>query len=388
LCLQGCCIALNVGSISAIVPAIAQEFGVSAFTVGRVNWAYMLPYGVCALFYGPLTRLFHNRQINIATFSLFAVFSFLSGCAAGYRALFVFRFLVGVFAGATTPLVLIYLADRVAAEKRGKYIGLFFSATFAADLTGLFLSGLVSWRWMFFIPAGLAVVTAALTALFFPRTETQRHAAQSRYIEALAQPAIWRAFAYIFLVSLFYHGVRQWLGVYFVQGLGWEQLRVSLALTLCGLAGIFGEAFGGLSADRKGRLPTLKAGGLLMLAAVGALIFLQTAWVIPVLMLIWGFGWAINHAGMSTFLTDLDKRFMKEISSLNSSVRFVAGGVGVLVGGALFQQSFRLGFFVYTIFFGLLFLATDAILIKRKQFLRCSGNCFGAERESGAVRGR
>ncbi len=366
LCLQGCCIAFNVASISAIVPAIAQEFGISAFTVGRVNWAYMLPYGICALFYGPLTRLFHNKQINVATLSLFAVFSVLSGCAVGYRALFVFRLLVGVFAAATTPLVLIYLADRISPEKRGKYVGFFFSATFMATLVGLILSGLISWRWMFFIPAGIAVAAVVLTALYFPKTETQRDAPQSRYIEALAQPAIWRAFAYIFLISLFYHGVRQWLGVYFVKDLGWQQVWVSMALTLGALAGVFGEALGGLSADKKGRLPTLKAGVLMMTVTMGLLIFFRSVWTVPILMLTWGFGWTINHAGMSTFLTDLDSRFMKEISSLNSSVRFVAGGLGVLIGGALFQQSFRLGFFVYMIFFGLLFLATDTILKIKK----------------------
>jgi len=366
LCLQGCCIAFNVGSISAIVPAIAQDFGISDFVAGRINWAYMLPYGICALFYGPLTRLFHNKQINVATLSLFAVFSFLSGCAVGYRALFVFRFLVGVFAAATTPLVLIYLADQAAQERRGTFVGFFFSATFMATLLGLFLSGLISWRWMFFIPSLLALVAVLLTALFFPETQTQRYAAQSRYIEALRQPVIWRAFAYIFLVSLFYHGVRQWLGVYFARDLGWRQFWVSMALTLGSLAGVFGEALGGLSADKKGRLPTLKAGVLLMTGATGLFIFLRTAWAIPVLMLAWGFGWTINHAGMSTFLTDLDKPFMKEISSLNSSVRFVAGGLGVLIGGALFRQSFRLGFFVYMIFFGLLFLATDAILKTKK----------------------
>ena len=351
-------------SISAIVPSIAQDFGISDFIVGRINWVYMLPYGVCALFYGPLTRLFHNKQISMVTLALFALFSFLSGCAMGYRSLFVCRFLVGIFAGATTPLVLIYLADRVPAAQRGKFVGLFFSATFVADLVGLFLSGMIPWRWMFFIPAVLAVATAALTVRFFPETETHRHAAQSRYIEALRQSAVWRAFVYIFLLSVFYHGVRQWLGVYFARDLGWMQFRVSMVLTLGGLAGIFGEALGGLASDRKGRVPTLKFGVLLMTLSVGMLMFLKSVWAIPLLMLMWGFGWTMNHAGMSTFLTDLDKRFMKEISSLNSSVRFVAGGLGVVVGGAVMQQSFRIGFFVYTIFFGLLFLATDTILVR------------------------
>ncbi|MDD5019879.1 MAG: hypothetical protein PHS61_05615, partial [Candidatus Omnitrophica bacterium] len=53
LCLQGFCIAFNVASVSAIVPAIASDFGISDFVAGRINWAYMLPYGIMALLYGP-----------------------------------------------------------------------------------------------------------------------------------------------------------------------------------------------------------------------------------------------------------------------------------------------------------------------------------------------
>jgi predicted MFS family arabinose efflux permease len=324
----------------------------------------MLPYGLFALAYGPLTRLFNNKHINVASLLLFALFSFGSAVAASYPALFVFRFLAGVVAAATTPLVLIYIADRAPAREKGKYIGLYFSATFVADLLGLFLSGLVPWRVMFYIPASLGVVAAALTAKFFPMTLSGKGEIVLRYPAALRQPAIWRAFAYVFLISIFYHGVRQWLGVYFDQEIGMDQRWVSWTLTVGGLAGIIGEAWGGFLSDKKGRLPTLKVGVLLMVAAVSCLIVWRAPFFLAAVVFAWGIGWTMNHAGLSTHLTDLDPRYMKEISSLNSSVRFVAGGLGVVLGGWIMQQSFTLGFMIYALFLLVLFLLTEKILGK------------------------
>jgi predicted MFS family arabinose efflux permease len=325
----------------------------------------MLPYGLCALFYGPLTRRFENRHIAVASLFLFALFSFLSGIAADYPSLFVFRFLVGVFASATTPLVLIYIADHAKESGRGRVVGLYFSVTFIADLAGLFLSAIVPWRVMFFIPAVLGVGTAVLTAMYFPSTLAGKGDTSSRYLKAFKDPNILRVFIYIFLISVLYHGVRQWLGVYFDQELGLKQFFVSMILALASLAGIVGEAVGGFSSDKRGRVPTLKFGIFLMTLCVALLIFVRSFVLLPVLMLLWGFGWTMNHAGLSTFLTDLDKRFMKEISSLNSSVRFIAGGLGVVVGGWIMQRSFTQGFIIYGVLLLGMFLFTDKLLLKK-----------------------
>ncbi|MDD5574924.1 MAG: MFS transporter, partial [Candidatus Omnitrophica bacterium] len=303
LCLQGFCIAFNVASVSAIVPAIASDFGISDFVAGRINWAYMLPYGIMALLYGPLTRVFENRHIAVASLLCFSVFSFLSGIAADISQLFVYRFLVGIFAAAITPLSLIYIADHAPQDGRGKAVGLFFSATFIADLSGLFLSGIIPWRAMFFIPAVLGALTAFLTARHFPATLAGKDQVGVRYAEAFRDRRILAAFAYIFLISMLYHGVRQWLGVYFAQELGLRQFLVSMVLTMASIAGIFGEALGGFLSDRQGRIPTLKMGLFLMILSLGILIFFKAVAALFVILLVWGLGWTMNHAGLSTHLT-------------------------------------------------------------------------------------
>jgi predicted MFS family arabinose efflux permease len=82
-------------------------------------------------------------------------------------------------------------------------------------------------------------------------------------------------------------------------------------------------------------------------------------------MIIWGLGGTFNHVGLSTILTDLPKAFVNESASLNSSVRFLAGGLGALVGGFLMQRSFTLGFSIFgLLLLGLIFI--EDFLLKPK----------------------
>ncbi|MFC1703689.1 MFS transporter [Candidatus Omnitrophota bacterium] len=343
-CLIGIIIAFNVASISAIVPSVARDLGHPEFVVGKIIWAYMIPYGVCALFYGPLSRRFSIKSILITCLSLFSVFSFFSGFANSFNSLFAYRFIVGIFASAMTPLTLLYISHRFDTNKRGKAVGTFFSITFASSLAGLFLSGLINWRFIFFIPAVISTATVIVILNVFPKLSIKIEDQKSRYIQALKTGKIMRVFLYIFSISFLYHLARQWMGVYFDNKYFLSQFAISSLLTLVSFAGIFGEFFGGRLADKKGRIFTLVTGVLLMSASLlllpisGAIIFLA------VIMLIWGLGWTINHSGLCAYLTDLPKPYMQEVSSLNSSVRFISGGLGVALGGLLIQKSFTLTF--------------------------------------------
>ena len=161
-CVIGTIIAFNVAAISAIVPSAARELHRPDFVTGTIIWAYMIPYGICALIYGPLSRRFAMKHILLVCLTLFSLFSFLSATAHTLPSLFVYRFVVGIFASAMTPLTLIYIAHRFDAQRRGKAVGTFFSITFISSLTGLFLSGIMPWRTIFLIPAVVSIVTVVL----------------------------------------------------------------------------------------------------------------------------------------------------------------------------------------------------------------------------------
>lgn len=348
---------------AALIPSIAKDFAVSEFLAGKIVWLYMLPYGLTALLYGPLVRLFDAKAIELWCLSLFSLANLIVGLSRNLTSLFIARFFMGVFGASVIPLALILISRYISAQERGKYVGLFFGITFVASLTGLFLSGILFWRLIFIIPAILGFILCIHIYFYLPSFKKDTGRFKINYLNAFRQKAILRLFIYIFFISLFYHGIQQWLSVYFSKRFGLEQFLISMLITLTSFAGIFGEVLGGRLADKIGRLKTMNLGIYLMILSVFCLKFKAPFIFLAGLMFIWGLGWTFNHAGLSTLLTDLPQEFLNEVASLNSSVRFISGGIGASLAGVLLQKSFNLGFLILGSGLVLLFIFSKHLLM-------------------------
>jgi len=344
LCIEGAVLSFNVAACAALVPAIAREFGVAAFVAGRAVWLYMIPYGVAALVYGPLVRAFDAKKVESVCFLLFCLANLLAALSHNIGIFFWARFLMGLFGASVIPLALILISRHIGSGRRGRFVGIFFSATFVASLLGLFLSGFLQWRLLFLIPGIIGLLLWINMLLYLPSFGRESGNISFNYPAALKDMAVAGIFAYILLISLLYHSIQQWLGVYFSERFYFSQFTTSMLITLTSLSGIFGEAAGGYLSDKIGRLRTVDLGIALMALAVLGLIFRSPLYAIAMAMVIWGLGWTFNHAGLSTMLTDLPEDFLNEAASLNSSVRFVSGGIGVALGEFLLRRSFGLGF--------------------------------------------
>lgn len=362
LCLEGAVLSFNVAAAAALVPSIAQEFGVEQFLAGQIVWLYMLPYGMAALIYGPLVRVFDAKKIEIVCLVLFSLANMLAALSQNISALFLARFLMGVFGASVIPLVLILIAHYASEKERGKMVGAFFGATFIASLLGLFLSGVINWRLIFLIPGILGFLLTGLIYFYLPSFKQEGGAFKLNYFAALKSRRVLLIFTYIFLVSLLYHGAQQWLGVYFSKSLKLNQFAISMLITLTSLSGIFGEVIGGRLSDSLGRLKTMNLGLVFMILSVFILIFKLPIFILAITMIAWGLGWTFNHAGISTMLTDLPREFINEAASLNSSVRFISGGLGVAFSGLLMQKSFTSGYmFLGTCLLSLLIFSKKVI---------------------------
>lgn len=349
LCLEGAVLSFNVAASAAVVPSISKDFGVSAFLAGRAVWFYMLPYGMAALLYGPLIRWLDAKRVELVCLFCFSLANLFAGLAKSINALFLARFLMGLFGASVIPLALIIISRKVESQKRGRKVGIFFGSSFIASLLGLFLSGIVNWRWIYLIPCLLGFILWLHMYFYLPSFAPEKSSMQFNYLAALKNKTLLAIFSYIFMVSLLYHGVQQWLGVYFYRSFNLHQFVISMLITLTSLSGIFGEVLGGWFADILGRIKTVNLGILLMLFSILFLILLKVGviFVLALIMIIWGLGWTFNHAGLSTILTDLPDEFLNESASLNSSVRFISGGLGAALGGWLFTKSFPLGFIIF-----------------------------------------
>jgi predicted MFS family arabinose efflux permease len=368
LCLEGAILSFNVAACAALIPSISVDFKVAPFITGRIIWIYMLAYGIAALAYGPLVRVFDAKNIKLICFLIFSLANLWVGLSQNITSLFMARFLMGVFGASVIPLVLILIANQVESHKRGRRIGIFFSATFLASLSGLFLSGILNWRLIFLIPAIAGFILWINMYFYLPNFSCQSRMPQNagkseekiqlNYLAILKDKRAVSIFTYIFLISIFYHGTQQWLSVYFSTKLNLGQFLISMLITLTSLSGILGEVIGGFLSDIIGRIKIVNSGTILMMISIFLLIFRMPPIILAIIMFFWGLGWTFNHAGISTMVTELPKKFLNESASLNSSIRFTSGGLGVVIGGWLMQKSFTLGFLVFGFcLLGLLFFS-------------------------------
>ena len=195
------------------------------------------------------------------------------------------------------------------------------------------------------MPAVFAAINLILVILLFDFKSKSSYDFDVNYLHVLKDTRISRIFAYILVLSLVYHGIYNWLGVYF-SSLNFKQLEVSLLLSLVGFSGIFGQPFGGWVTDKMGRgfAATLGLCGLSLITFL--LIKPFSFYYLAFLLLVFGISWTMNHNAVSTVLTDFPDKLRPELASLNSAVRFASGGLGVGLAGVFMQRSFSLTFWV------------------------------------------
>jgi len=347
LCLEGAVLSFNVAAAAALIPSIAAEFALSQFIVGKIVWLYMIPYGLAAFLYGPLVRAYDARKVELTCMFLFSLANLFAGLSQNITLLFIARFLMGLFGASVIPLGLIIIGRHIEQNRRGSYIGMFFGFTFIASLLGLFLSGIINWRLIFIIPAACGLILWSAMFFYLPSFKEDLENFRFGYLGAFKNKKLVRIFIYIFLISLIYHAVQQWLGVYFSTQLFLNQFTISILITLTALSGIFGEFWGGSLADKLNRQKVVSLGIMEMIICVFLLLFKVPLSLVSLAMIVWGLGWTFTHVGLATMLTDLPNEFLNEAASLNSGVRFISGGIGASLGGLIMQRSFNLGFIIF-----------------------------------------
>lgn len=271
LCLQQAAISLNVAALSAVVPTLSRDLMISDILAAKIIPYYMIPYGVGALVYAPLAKKVSTRVIMAATMLLFAVTNFLCAASTSIEPILLYRILMGVVSAGVVPLALIVIGKIFEAEVRGRLVGLFFSCSFVASMTGIFLSATSHWRWLFFVPGILGLLTAVLI-FAFKSDLLGKLEGRVDYLGVFQDKSFLYIFIFITLMSTLYHGVDRWLGVYMDRVYGLKQAAISMMFGVIAVSSAIGQNVGGHLTDKIGRRVSCRV-GILMLAS--AILFLS-----------------------------------------------------------------------------------------------------------------
>ena len=127
--------------VSPILPSIAKGIGVDPVRAGILITAYMIPFGLFQLVFGPLADRFGKRQVVTGAMIAFTAGTALSALGATVTSLAIFRALTGVFAASVMPISLALIGDLFPMEERQTAIGTFMGVSFLGQ--GLSMASLV-----------------------------------------------------------------------------------------------------------------------------------------------------------------------------------------------------------------------------------------------------
>lgn len=219
--------ALEATAVGTAMPTVVAELG----GVSRYSWvfsAYLLTSTTTVPMYGKLADLFGRRRVYTAAVALFILGAALSGTAASFNQLILYRAIQGLGAGGVMPVSTTLIGDIYTLEERGRMQGVFSGVWAVSSLVGPAAGGLItdllSWRWVFYlnIPFGLTSVALLLTYL---REETER---RKHSLDVAGTVSLTAAIA-LLLVALL-EGSERW---------GWTDPRMLLMIAASGAGLIF-----------------------------------------------------------------------------------------------------------------------------------------------------
>src|ERR1700712_3942004 len=146
--------------VSTAMPTIVGDLG-GVEHQAWITTAYLLATTIVMPIYGKFGDVLGRRRLFLVAIALFTLASVGCAFAGGFWAFVVFRALQGLGGGGLMILSQAIIADIVAANERGKYLG---------PLVGGFFVDHLTWQWAFYIniPVGIAAFVIAVVALTLP----------------------------------------------------------------------------------------------------------------------------------------------------------------------------------------------------------------------------
>jgi predicted MFS family arabinose efflux permease len=339
--------------VSPILPAIAADLNQSVARAGLLITAYMIPFGLFQLVFGPLADRYGKRQVINLSMLFFSVAAALCAVATGMTDLAVYRALTGVFAASVMPVSLALIGDLVPMAERQSAIGSFMGLSFLGQGLSMAIGGatafFLNWRGVFALYAALAVVSTLLLYMAgrkIPSTKNPDSKLLAPYKQLLGSSVSLRTYIVVLLEGILIVGSFSYLGAFIEKTYHYNYLFIGLIMTAFGLLVLAGGRLSGRLALRFGRRKVLGAG--LLSATAADVLFYTAGGILPVLVLgvaLLGLGFILAHSTLLTLATEFAAKARGAAMSLVAFCFMGGGGLGTALGGSVIAASGFNGFF-------------------------------------------
>ena len=339
--------------VAPLIPRLAGEFNVSEQKMGLIVPAYMLSYGIAALFYGLISDRFGRWPIIQISLILFITSTFLTVTAQSANQMIFWRLVTGLSSSGVIPLTFALIGDLFPFNKRGAKLGLIFAAMeggmAAGSAGGALLVSFTGWEFLFVATSVMATLVLLglrrYGALFdAPKAKKIPSLREifERYGKILSEPRGFRTYLYVLWNGIYHGGVYTWLGVYMTQR--YPQMDdVGIGLTILGY-GIPGLIFSGIigrAADRFGRCWIIPPGLIVAAFAGLAMIFEIPPTGTTIAILVLSLGYDLTQPLFVGIVSNLgSEQSLGQIMGLKVFALFIGFGLGSYLFGELLHFGF------------------------------------------------
>ena len=163
--LAGFCAFINLYSPQAVLPLLAQEFGVGAVDVGMAMTATTAAVALVAPFVGAVADVLGRKRVIVAAMLALTVPTVGLAFAPSLDLIILCRFLQGLLLPPIFAVMVTYIGEEWPAAEATGMTGLYLSASSLGGFLGRLVTGLaadwIGWRSAFLIDAGIILVCAA-----------------------------------------------------------------------------------------------------------------------------------------------------------------------------------------------------------------------------------
>ncbi|GAF25435.1 MFS transporter [Neomoorella thermoacetica] len=358
--------------VSPILPAIARSLNIEPIRAGLLITAYMIPFGLFQLIFGPLADRYGKRQVVNLAMALFTLGTGLSALGFSLTGLAAYRALTGIFAASVMPISLALIGDVVPLQERQAAIGTFMGISFLGQGLSMAIGGTIayflSWRGVFAAYAILALVSTLLLYTLgsrIPSVRNPRSQFFTPYLRLLSSATSAPVYLVVLLEGILIIGSFSYLGAYIAQTYHYNNFVIGLIMTAFGIAAVLAGRASGPLAARWSRRPVLLAG---LLAATGAdVLFWTYGSQLSMLILgvaLLGLGFMLAHSTLLTIATEFAARARGTAMSLVAFAFMGGGGVGTAIGGRLIHAFNFNRFFAFYALCLLLLIILAALVVR------------------------
>ncbi|MGN4070989.1 MFS transporter [Burkholderia gladioli] len=330
---------------ASLLTLIASSLGVSEGQAGQAVTATSAVALVTGLLVPTATRRIDRRQVQLAFMVLMIVSNLLAAFASDLAFLLFGRVLAGIAIGGFWTISAATTMRLVPDSSVPRALSIIFSgvplATIAAVPLGSYLSGMVGWRAVFLVAAGLGGIALVWQWLTLPRMAPIGKTSLSTLVSVLRQPRMKRGILAVILVFTGHFMFFTYLRSYLDRGDGVSDNTntVSMILFGYGLASFFGSLISGWLVERSLWLTMLGVPLTMSVLGVGLVMPGHDPLVSGLLVTLWGAAFGIIPVSWTAWMT---RTVPDEIESGNAlmlaTIQF-AIALGAAIGGLVHDFS-------------------------------------------------